>query len=70
MQGPTLEYTAQIMLCGSLLVRVDVCEEGLANDGICLFSEMASEDGVDIEEAKVGGEEGPVWERSELTAFG
>ena len=44
-----------------MLVGMDIGEEGLANEQVGLFAEMACEDGVEVEEGQVGGEEGPVY---------
>ena len=60
MQGSALQHAAQVLLCGFLLVRVDEGEEGFTDEEVGLFLEVAGEDGVEVDEAEVGIEEGPV----------
>ena len=61
MEGAALEDIAEVVCGGCLLVGVDKVEEGLADEVVCLIDEMVSEDGVEVEEVKIRGEEGPVW---------
>lgn len=63
MQRPALQHTAKVMLRAGLFVRMDVSEKGFANEGISLVGQVTCEYGVDVEEAEVWGEEGPVWGR-------
>lgn len=50
MQCPTLQHTPQVKLCRGLFVRVDICEERLANEQVCLFSQVMGENGIEIDE--------------------
>ena len=50
MQCPTLQHTPQVNLCGGLFVRVDICEERLANEQLCLFSQVMGKIGIEIDE--------------------
>jgi hypothetical protein len=51
------------MLGGGLLVGMNEVEERLSDEGVCLFLEMTCEDGIHIDELKVGGEKSPVCNR-------
>lgn len=60
MHGPAVEHIAEVLFCRRLFLWVDEVEEGLADEGACLLVEMIGEEGREVEEAEVGGEEGPV----------
>lgn len=61
MEGAALEDIAEVVCGRGLLVGVDEIKERLADEVVGLIDEMVGEDGVEVEEVKIRGEEGPVW---------
>ena len=66
MKSPTLQYASQILFGGLLLIRVDEVYEGLANEEVSLFSEVALQHRVEIQKVEVCGQECPVYRGKEV----
>ena len=66
MKGPTLQYASQILFGGLLLIRVDEIYEGLANEEVGLFSEVALQHRVEVQKVEVRGQECPVYRGKEV----
>ena len=43
-----MENTAEVLLGGGLLVGVNILEQRMADENLCLRAEMGGEDGVEI----------------------
>lgn len=65
MKRSAFQDAAEVTFCRSLLIGVDERQQGLADELVGLLREMACEDGVEIQELELGGEERPVWGRKQ-----
>jgi hypothetical protein len=63
MEGTTFKDASEVGLGGGLFVWMDKGEKRLSGEEGRLRFEMVGKNGVEIDELKVGGEEGPVWKR-------
>lgn len=66
MKSPTLQHASEILFGGLLLIRVDEIYEGLANEEVGLFSEVALQHRVEIQKVEVCGQECPVYRGKEV----
>jgi len=66
MKSPTFQYASQILFGGLLFVRVDKIYEGLADEEVSLFGEVALQHRVEIQKVEVRGQECPVYRGKEV----
>jgi hypothetical protein len=66
MESPTFQYASQILFGGLLLIRVDKIYEGLADEEVSLFGEVALQHRVEIQKVEVCGQECPVYRGKEV----
>jgi hypothetical protein len=66
MESPTFQYASQILFGGLLLIRVDKIYEGLADEEVSLFGEVALQHRVKIQKVEVCGQECPVYRGKEV----
>jgi hypothetical protein len=66
MESPTFQHASQVLFGGLLLIRVDEIYEGLANEEVGLFSEVALQHRVEVQKVEVRGQECPVYRGKEV----
>jgi hypothetical protein len=66
MEGPTFQYASQILFGRLLLIGMDKIYKSLADEEVSLFSEVALQHRVEIQEVEVGGQECPVYRGKEV----